>query len=382
MQPEMGPRSYVAQCMQGKRSACDWALAMPNLTPHHRLEVINLQKRLPWYDLNEPTDFALALFAVPTAIYAAIRLLLFFLSRRAPARGPGPILTLIATVGPFMRNLRYRLAQLISPEPLQLAAIPVAAPHAPSYSAQMQPEVPRDPVAAQAALSLAHAYIEEVPLDTILEGGDPSGHRTTLSLAAKQLDIAQKADPTAALSIQGAGEPPTSLDQQFMRAKVLMLEGLTWAGERPRKTVALLTQATEVDPSYATAFAMLGAQLFNSRNRSGAIEALKQALALDPGNIEVRKQLDPAQNMTDAEIAAFHATRVAAGVVSAGQTTWTALKWIWMIGAPLTILLLGSHFAGGIADGFMWIATFTLMAWILPYVMRAMNGVSGALRDE
>jgi hypothetical protein len=64
--------------------------------------------------------------------------------------------------------------------------------------------------------------------DTIVGNPDGSaGHRSTLALAAKQLEIAAAADPAATLVIDGESGPPETISQQRLRAHVLLLEGLT-----------------------------------------------------------------------------------------------------------------------------------------------------------
>src|SRR6266446_5314604 len=169
-------------------------------------------------------------------------------------------------------------------------------------------EAPRDPETARIALAVAHSYLSELP-DTL--ASDVAGnaelarqYRSTLALAAKQLDIAQDADPTQKLFIANEDEPPQSISQQWLRARTIHLEALTWM-ENPKHQIQLLTQATEVGPTMAPAFASLGYVHSLSRNRVSAIAAFEQALILDPGNIEYVKFLDRARNMTDAEIATY-----------------------------------------------------------------------------
>jgi tetratricopeptide (TPR) repeat protein len=338
---------YLAECAARQRIAGDAALAMPNLAVHHRAQIQQMQLALPWYDLDDPNHFVLTLFGVP--LFGG--LLFTFLARRSPARGTTGFLprarsavrsSLMSLRTVSLANIRMRLASLIAPE---LAANP--ATNAPGSRAIVLPPPPplRDPIAARAALELAHAYLREVPLDKIVGNPDAAaGHRSTLALAAKQLEIAQRADPGATLVIAGEGGRGETVTQQRLRAHVLLLEGLTWSHDNPRKEIRLLTQATEIDPAYAPAFHSLGLAHFYARNRGAAIAALERALALEPGNIEIIKQLDRARNMSDAEIATFKVTNAAARTAAAGVRTWNILRLIWAIGLPLGIVLIVAQF--------------------------------------
>jgi hypothetical protein len=221
---------YLVDCGARQRIACNAALAMPNLAAHHRAQLEEMRQALPWYDLDDPNHFVLTLFAVP--LFGG--LLFTVLARRSPARGTVGLLprlasgarSLRANISPVsLANIRMRLAGMLAPE---LAAN--RTPSAPASRAIVlpPPTPPRDPITARAALELAHAYLEEVPLDKIVGNPDGSaGHRSTLALAAKQLEIAAAADPGATLVIDGESGPPETISQQRLRAHVLLLEGLT-----------------------------------------------------------------------------------------------------------------------------------------------------------
>jgi hypothetical protein len=139
-----------------------------------------------------------------------------------------------------LANVRMRLAGLIAPE---LAANPATSAPASRAIVLPPPTPPRDPVAARAALDLAHAYLQEVPVDTIVGNPDASaGHRSTLALAAKQLEIAAAADPAATLVIEGEGGLET-VTQQRLRAHVRSVvvsrrEGGAFGGMRDRRLPA------------------------------------------------------------------------------------------------------------------------------------------------
>ncbi len=119
---------------------------------------------------------------------------------------------------------------------------------------------------------------------------------------------------------------------------------------------------TEIDPTFAAAFYSLGIAHFLSRNRRQAIAALERACALDPGNIETRKALDRARHMTDAEIATYRLSNVAAKTTAAGIKTWNVLKLVWIFGLPLAIVLIVAQFMGSVTDSLKAIFALFVMS--------------------
>lgn len=387
-------RTYLTECgMHKKRFSCDAALAMPRITSEQRTQVQQMQVALPLFNLDDPKHFISAMFAVPIFGYA-----LFLLLARRTASGPFPLgddprpLDRLVHAArqharklptPSISNLRARLAHLIAPR------IPVAEPSGSSVSAPSTSEEPlrepplqarphdaappicaheplRDPATAQAALTLAHSYLSELPeqlASEIIDNPETAPtHRSTLALAAKQLDIARRADPTAKLSVENNDEPSTTFSQQWLRARTIQLEALTWCVQDPRREIRLLTQATQVDPSFAPAQHSLGAAHFLSRNRGPAIAALQQALALDPGNIEIIKLLDRARNVSDAEIATYHLSNAASKTVASGIKTWNILRLIWIFGLPIGIVLIVAQFTGSMSSSVGYIVGFFVLS--------------------
>jgi hypothetical protein len=208
----------------------------------------------------------------------------------------------------------------------------------------------------------------------VLNNPESAGeYRKTLALAAKQLDIAQRADSTADLAIHDEDGMPLTLTQQRLRARLIQLEALTWGAEKPREEIRLLIQATEVDPTFAPAFHCLGLAHFLSRNRAAAIAALETGLALEPDNIDVVKLLDRARNMTDAEIATFKLTNAAAKTAAASVKTWTFVKIAWAVGVPLTVLLTIASFTGSIGTAFLYMVIVPPFLWLFSHVLRFIN---------
>ena len=64
-------------------------------------------------------------------------------------------------------------------------------------------------------------------------------------------------------------------------------------------------------------------------NRARAIEAFETALALEPDNLEFRKELNRAQSISGTEATAYKATRMAERTYDAGVTTYNVFVVIW-----------------------------------------------------
>ena len=367
---------YLKQCDAKKRLSCEAALAMPGITQADRTVVAEIQAALPWFNIDDPKHFMWTLIALPIFGFLAF----LVLSRRSPANIPSyapdarPLDRLYCIARSrivdipsiSLANARAALARLFEPF-INSARTASAAP-----STSPQQTWPRDPATAHAALQLAHSYLSELPEQLASEVIDnpenAAAHRSTLALAAKQLDIAQRADPTLNLVIDGDDSGPLTLSQQRLRARTVQLEGLTWCATKPRREIQLLTQATEIDPTFAPAFHSLGVAHFLSRNRKQAVAALQRACALDPDNIETHKALDRARNMTDAEIATYKLSNAAARTASAGVRTWNVMKLIWILGLPLLILFIIASFTGSMGTAFQIFLAFIVLCIFAPAI--------------
>ena len=140
----------------------------------------------------------------------------------------------------------------------------------------------------------------------------------------------------------------------------------------------MLTQATEVDPTFSGAFYTLGNAHFINRNRSQAIAALEKALALEPGNISIIKLLNRTRHMSDAEIATYKLSNAAASTASAGFKIWHALKLIWFFGVPLCIVLFVSQFTGSISNAVGYIVGYYCLSWMVVTIHRMVQRYENA----
>ncbi|MEZ5844822.1 MAG: type IV secretion system DNA-binding domain-containing protein [Hyphomicrobiaceae bacterium] len=322
-----------AACSTGNRDACATALSSPVANDGDRVRLhVWLAAATP-----PPTtmDIVTSALASPTAaisrglasldtiprstlvaagLAAMLALALLFIlirGRRVPvAATTAPD----ATTGVAQRTAAAP-SVTASPEPEPIKSPvpqPAAAAAAPCSPPRSAPAVTRDTPAAIASLELAHAYLDEVHGSDVPDAEDEIGRRqrlNTLALAVRKLEAAERADPDAVLEGADADGTPYRLTMAELKAEALLLEGLTHQAYDTRRAVPPLTRAAALNPSDPRAFFALGLIQAANKNRAAAVEALKAAVALEPGNITYRVELDRAENMSDAEILGYKATR-------------------------------------------------------------------------
>jgi tetratricopeptide (TPR) repeat protein len=212
---------------------------------------------------------------------------------------------------------------------------PVPAPTQPvALGPSLPPPVParppaqsarRDTPAAVEAMELAYAYLDEVDFERMPDMA--SEYLNTIALASKQIAIAEKTDPDATFALEHDDGSTSVMTVNELKAHALFKEGVCHADADPRRAVRVLEQAAAIDPMQASTHYWIGllhAQLFNKQL---AIAALEKALAIDPRNIEYRKALDRARNISGAQVAFDRAA-------SATRTSVNIARWL-----PLAILL-------------------------------------------
>jgi hypothetical protein len=377
-------QSYLRDCAAKNRMACDKAQAMPNLTPAHHSHIAELRRALPIFDIDDPNHFMMAIIVIPIVGF----LLFVILAQRSPAssaqHGPEfhPRTNFPASTGPQL-GFRSRLARMIDPS-IESANIQAAAKaqvlraqSTAKREAVRTPSAPLDPETAQKALALAYSFLSEIP-DTIasdvMQNPDIAREcRNTLALAARQLDIAQRADPSQKLSVEDEDGLPRTILQERLRARTIQLEALTWGGENPRREIELLAQATEVDPTMVAAFQCLGAAHLQSRNRAAAIAALETAITLEPDNIDVMKLLERARNMSDAEIATYKFSNAAAKTASVGIKTWHGMKLAGAVAVFLIPLFAIASFTGSMGKAFLILLVGPPFLWLYSRVMKLIH---------
>ena len=359
--------SAFERCKAGYTGGdCERALAAPNLPGHLGMNVVAARANQPT-NLNDPGTLwgRLATIAVVGLIAAAVvwRLLSAPASPVGAARGSAAALLasrpsalslptareLIATV---MRLLDRSRAQPAPPDPASL----------------------RDPESARAALKLANAYLQELDGDNSISDPDHAqAARSTLALAARQLQIARAADDSIAFEHQAGDGSTITLSQTKLRAFTIFMEAITYFEADPRRAVTLLQQSIAIDPDHAQAHAKLGSLHYLARDRAQAIAALEQAVRLDPDDIEIVKLLDRARNMTRAEILAYKATNAATTTVSTTKSIYDWGMVALCLGLLIAIFNLASWAGGGVIEGIGIIA----LILVAPYAMRFYKALGG-----
>jgi hypothetical protein len=184
----------------------------------------------------------------------------------------------------------------------------------------------RDTTGAIAALELAQAYLEEVrdaEVPGYAEATLRKLHLNTLALATRQLERGKELDPDAFLEGNDAHGNPRRLGFNELKAEALLLEGLTHQANDVRRAIVALAASTLLRPDNPHAFFALGLSRAAIGQKSGAVEALRQAVAINPKSIIYRKELNRAENLTAVEVAGYRSTRVGDRIVNAEISRWT-----------------------------------------------------------
>ena len=345
--------------------ACDSALSAPELPTELRQKVMAAQSNHP-RNLNDPATLwsTIATVIVIGAIVAA--LVWRVLSTPSLSRGALPtshrsILTGNAAsdpLGQFTAWVRSHIEKIRGTSATAPAAV--------------TPQL-RDPDTAQAALKIAHAYLEELDDQDIAEPDTAERARSTLALAARQLQIAQNADPTVTYQHQADNGGTVQITQAKLRAFTVYLEGVTYSESAPKRAIVLLEQAVTLDPECTPAYAKLGLLHYLACDRAEAVAALEQALRLDPNDIELVKLLDRARNMTPAQVLAYKATRATTTTISAARTTYSWGMFALAIGVVIAGLNIAMWAGGGVIEGLALIALF----FALPSLARFYKAIGG-----
>jgi hypothetical protein len=244
----------------------------------------------------------------------------------------------------------YRLAASRWHAPAVVAGTTAAMAHVTSREALVAPiartsMLNRDTGRALQAMRLAFAYLDELraagPPDPE-NASDRKSRLNTLSLATKQLDYAERLDPDAVL--EGDGERGARYRLSLNQLKVLALtaEAITQRHYDIRRALPPLITATRLDPHDDMAFYLLGSIHLSNKNRAAAITALTRAVELNPNEIDYRKELDRAQNMSAIEVAGYKASRAGEHALTGGYIIWIILKILFF---PVVICIEAFRFA-------------------------------------
>lgn len=242
-----------------------------------------------------------------------------------------------AYISLLARHRRNRIASA-----KKAAAAKVAADKAAVAAAPAPPDRPRDTETAVDAMQLALAYSAEFQDnigDTLTDPPYAAKVLNTLSLISRQLEIAEHADPSATVTIEVDGEH-FILPLSALKARAIYFEAMCRMAENPKRSIKLFEQVLELTPDAANAHFWIGTLNADMFNKSAAVAAFEKAVALDPRNMDYRKELVRAQSISGSQIAY---DRAATGV----RTTVSVAKWMWY-GFWLIAII---SFIGAIARG-------------------------------
>lgn len=342
-------------CRGGDAAACDRALSSPAIDDHEQLKdwraaASFYYRALGYYDAARDVAFAKAdaswsitkevtaaswnaVRELPTSTHIAGGVALLSMTvagialhRRAPVDA--------ALAKPSRRRLRWRLARLLRRAYVRhLArrrALNTPPKNEPVLTVEQAPPPPIpvatgpvDTPAAHRAIRLAVAYLDELNAGDQNYGDEQEAKtiRTTLSLVAKQLDIAHRADPNAVLEADDV-----RMTQSEIRCETLVLEAKTWFPHNQSKAIDIIRRAKAHDPNSVKAWFWSGWFNYEQRNRDAAVTDLERVLSLDPDNIEAMKLLDRAQNLGAAEIAVFKVANARDNTIIGVQKTVSILR--------------------------------------------------------
>lgn len=339
--------TYVAvreNCKNGMLAACEVALASPALTAAERPQIEEWRvaaspllrfraavSRFGNSTLATTQAAAISFRDLPvsthimTVIAAALAMTLGFVAVRQRPRA-SPEAKVEPALAPAASATDPEPAAAVKPATVTSPTTSAAVRNLPVAVAAPEPEpassLPRDTPAALRALKLAASYLSDVPEDSsFAEEDDAKSARTTLALAAKQLDIAYRADPSAAL-----GDDEDRMAQHELRAMVLQRESQSWFPHNQAKAIRIIGQAKATCPEAAGLWFWSGWYNFQQRNRPEAIDDFQRALELDPDHIEALKYLDRAQNMGGGEIALFRVANARDRTLIGAEKTFKVLR--------------------------------------------------------
>ena len=188
-------------------------------------------------------------------------------------------------------------------------------------------------------LNLAQSYLVEVE-DSVdnIEGNETLAHQmlNTIKLAMKQIDKAEEIDPAAHLD---------GVDIAFLKAQAFSEKGIVQNLGLGKRAAAItsLQKSIECCEDRAVSHYVMGGMYAESGDKSQAIRHLKRAVELEPDNMEYRKLLDRAENVSGFGLKA-----------SAFHGSWKTL----LILGGLSFIGLIMLLAGQVGGGFFFLLVF------------------------
>ena len=152
----------------------------------------------------------------------------------------------------------------------------------------------------------------------------------TLSLISRQLDIAERADASATITVEDKDGEHVLMTITAMKANAIFTEAMCRMADNPKRSIKLLEHSLELAPDGANAYFCLGMLHADMLNKGAAVAAFEKAVALDPRNMDYRKELLRAESISGGQVAYDRASRGVRTTVSVARWAWYAF-WIIMI---------------------------------------------------
>jgi tetratricopeptide (TPR) repeat protein len=224
------------------------------------------------------------------------------------------------------------------------------------------------------AMQLVLAYTAEFQGnigDTLTDPAYAAKVLNTLSLISRQIDIAEHADATATLAVENDSGEHVAYTITSLKAGAIYYEAMCRMAADPKRSIKLLEQVLQLTPDAAHAHFWTGMLNADMLNKGAAVAAFEQALALDPRNMEYRKELLRAQSISGSQVAYDRAARGVRTTVSVARWAWYAF-WIIMIISIVAAIAKGD-FTPVIVLGVLF-AAFNMLKQCLGILKSAFTG--------
>jgi len=154
------------------------------------------------------------------------------------------------------------------------------------------------------ALYTAYTHLIDVVqrrLKNVTEYSDPEirdGDLQALSMANQQLDQAATLEPSAVLTLELEDDGDIVFSQNELRANCLHEEGFITSLTNAINGVAIIDKAISLDPDNAGYHASAGRVYLEELNKQKSIYHFQRAVDLNPNDMEYRRHLDIAENLS------------------------------------------------------------------------------------
>ena len=197
----------------------------------------------------------------------------------------------------------------------------------------------------------------------------------TTALAAKQIQAAEKIDPAATITIKRDDDSDFQVDIAFLKVLCLLYEGeINVRMGSSKRAVPILRQALHINPDFDPAWYWLAIAYGDLLDKGDAIDAINNAIRIDPQNIEYRKALERAKSISAGQVVLDRTSSAASGFL-------TFLNWClglyWVLIIIMCIYIYNKESAFGAIFVFV---VFALIGAGLNWIVGKLNAARDALR--